>query len=240
MSAFEGFRIHASDALECRVEPFDWRFAHDEAARIDAHWDALRAERPSLFNGLVLLSQGWRFEDGVLRTLHFETGFKNFIAWRDFGFPDPNVRNSFAMAALRGADGAWLVGEMAGHTSTAGQIYFPAGTPDPNDVCGGAVDLGASALRELEEETGLTVEDVDVSAGWSVIEAGPRLGCMKVMQARVGADELAARINEWLDTQDQPELARMHVVRERAGIDPARMPAFMCAWLEAQFTRQPG
>jgi hypothetical protein len=36
------------------------------------------------------------------------------------------------MAALRGADGAFLLGEMAPHTTNGGQIYFLAGTPDPS------------------------------------------------------------------------------------------------------------
>jgi hypothetical protein len=45
------------------------------------------------------------------------------------------------MAALRGADGAFLLGEMAPHTTNGGQIYFLAGTPDPSDVFDGKVDL---------------------------------------------------------------------------------------------------
>ena len=37
------------------------------------------------------------------------------------------IDNCFSMAALRSDDGAFLLGEMAHHTYSAGQIYFPAG-----------------------------------------------------------------------------------------------------------------
>ena len=95
---------------------------------------------------------------------YLETDFASFIAWRDWGFPDKTMRNCFPMAALRSSDGAFLLGVMGAHTATAGQVYFPAGTPDPNDVVGERVDLEAGVMRELPEETGLGPADVDGAA----------------------------------------------------------------------------
>src|SRR5204862_5074520 len=71
----------------------------------------------------------------------------------------PILRNCFPMAALRSSDGAFLLGVMGAHTATAGQIYFAAGTPDPNDIVGDTVDLEGAVMRELTEETGLGLAD---------------------------------------------------------------------------------
>ena len=100
------------------------------------------ASQPRLYNGRVLLLGRHAIEtraDGERRCSgeYFETDFAAFLAWRDFGFPDPTVVNAFSMAALVGADGAFLLGEMAAHTANAGATYFPAGTPDPSDVFDG-------------------------------------------------------------------------------------------------------
>jgi 8-oxo-dGTP pyrophosphatase MutT (NUDIX family) len=67
---------------------------------------------------------------------------------------------------------AW---QMAPHTVNGGQIYFPAGTPDPSDVVGGKVDLDASARRELFEETGVRAEETVVASTWTVVFAGSRI-----------------------------------------------------------------
>ena len=86
---------------------------------------------------------------------YFETDFASFLAWRDWGFPDKGVFNGFGMGALLSQDGAFALGEMGQHTANAGRIYFPAGTPDLDDVRGEALDIEGSVAREVEEETGL-------------------------------------------------------------------------------------
>ena len=228
--------IESVDALDCTLEAFDWPFAREKADEIALHWRGLVTERPKLFDGRVLLMhRADIIEEGgrrVLRSAHFETRFAAFIAWRDFGFPDPAVRNCFAMAALRGSDGGFVLAEMGAHTANAGKIYFPAGTPDPGDVRGDKVDLAGSVLRELEEETGLAAHEVRLDPGWSLVFAGPRLGCMKLVTLDAPAQMIAREIEARIARQQDAELARMHVVRTRADIPVGRAPDFVVAWLE--------
>ncbi len=115
----------------------------------------------------------------MFRGAFFETDFRNFLAWRDFGFPDREVFNCFSMAALRSSDGAWLLGEMGQHTAIAGKIYFAAGTPDPSDIFGDHVDLGASVAREMKEETGFSPREAPGVPGWRLVVDGQRIACMQ-------------------------------------------------------------
>ena len=107
---------------------------------------------------------------------YFEVDYADFVAWRAIGNSVEPVFNCFAIAALRGADGVFLLGEMASHTTNGGQIYFPAGTPDPSDVMDGKVHLEASPCRELLEETGVRAEEAIIGVTWTV-EGGPRHSC---------------------------------------------------------------
>jgi 8-oxo-dGTP pyrophosphatase MutT (NUDIX family) len=235
-------RIEAIDALDLSLTQRGWPFAESEAERIAAHWQARIAAKPKLFNGRVLLMGRHAIERGregaTLSGEYFETDFAAFLAWRDFGFPDRSVVNVFSMAALIGSDGGFLVGEMAPHTSNAGAIYFPAGTPDRKDVFAGKVDLTASALRELNEETGVEPHEVAFGPAWTVVYAPPRIACLKIMRLAEPAETAKARIEAFLAKEAEPELSAMQVVRSARDIDRRRTPAFLVDFFNAAFAQR--
>ena len=78
------------------------------------------------------------------------------------------------MAAIRSADGAFLLGVMGDHTANAGKIYFPAGVTDLQSVAGTRVDLESGMLREVAEETGLTRDDLSAEPLWQTVMSGQR------------------------------------------------------------------
>jgi 8-oxo-dGTP pyrophosphatase MutT (NUDIX family) len=219
------------DRLDLRLSGRPWRFAQARGAEIAAHFAELRRANPTLWNGPVLLNDAFAVSGGVARGTYFETDFASFIAWRDWGFPDKGVRNCFAMGALQAEDGAFLLGVMAPHTSNPGWIYFPAGTPDPNDVrADGSIDLDGSVLRELGEETGIAEREVEPAREWTAVFVEPRIAVMKIVRARGNADGLRCRILQHLAQQTQPELCDIHIARGLSDLH-AQMPPWVTAFL---------
>ena len=235
-------RILSIDALDLAFAPRAWPFAEAQAERIAAHWRARVAAKPRLFNGRVLLLGRHAIDADqrgmTLRGEYFETDFAEFLAWRDFGFPDLTVANAFSMAALVSADGAFMLGEMAPHTANGGATYFPAGTADPSDVFDGKVDLAASALRELAEETGITADAIACDSGWTVVYAPPRIACMKLMRLREPAEAVKAQVEAFLAADSDAELSAMRIVRGPADLDRARAPGFILDFLDDAFAQK--
>lgn len=224
-------RVSKIDRLSLKFVPQPWSFAIERRAEIDAHFAGARRERPQLWNGQVLMMHRHRMEAGALVGEFLQTDFASFMTWRDWGFPEAGVVNCFSMGALRANDGAWIMGVMGAHTSAAGKIYFPAGTPDLTDIVDGAVDLAGSVIREVAEETGLGPDDFVEQGGWHCVVDGSRIALMKVLQAHEPAEVLRRRILDHLARDEAPELADARIVRSRCDIDPM-MPRFVTDFLD--------
>jgi len=230
----EPSRLHRVTALDLKVTPWIWPFARDRRAEIDAHLAEQQRAKPKMWNGRVLLARRPRFDGARFSAEYFETDFASFLAWRDWGFPDRNVFNVFGMDALRAADGAFVLGEMAGHTSNAGRIYFPSGTPDLNDIRDGAVDISGSVTRELQEETGLLPGEYETVPHWHCIYTGTALAMIRLLRIGLPGEAVRDRIARNLAAQDQPELSAIHLVRGTHDLTAA-MPRFVADFLQAQF-----
>jgi len=229
----EVIEIAALDAVEIAVEPWTWPFAQARRADINRHFAIKQSERPTLWNGRVLLMHR---ENRILRGASFETDYASFLAWRDWGCPEVGVYNVFAAAALQSADAAFLLGQMAPSTSSAGQWVFPCGTPDPDDINStGRLDLVGNVGRELLEETGLDIGVCQVERGWTLVRAGGFVALMKRVTVSKSAEQLVAKITQHLTNQAQPEFSAVGVVRSLADVDPAT-PQFYVDYLMAEWS----
>ncbi|WP_439496663.1 NUDIX hydrolase [Bosea sp. (in: a-proteobacteria)] len=224
--------IVALERIEAVVEPYDWAFARQNEAAIAAHWAAISAGKPAMFNGRIMLQHRAAIEGGVFRAGYFETDYAAFMTWRDAGHPGATIRNGFAMAALRATDGAFLCGRMGEHTANPGKIYFAAGTPDREDLrADGRLDLAGSVTRELCEETGLSLDEIAVGAGWTAVILPGRIAFMRPVALAWPAAEARALMLSRIARQAEPELSDIVIIRSADDCDGLDMPPFMRRYL---------
>ena len=223
--------FHRVTTFDLNVQPWSWPFATERRAEISAHFAGKQREKPQIWNGRLLVGRNPVFTGNRFSAGYFETDFASFLAWRDWGFPDRDVFNGFGMGALRSNDGAFVLGEMAPHTANAGRIYFPSGTPDLDDISGGAVDISGSVAREVAEETGLTSADYRADPHWDCVVSGSSVAMIRVLHVDAPGEALRARIEANLARQREPELSAIHLVRD-VGDLTAAMPRFVTAFIQ--------
>lgn len=211
-----------------------WAFARDNAEDIATYFAELQVETPQIWNGDVLMARNPRVEGDCFRAVHYRTDYASYLAWRGWGFPDKEVFTVFGMGAVRSADGAFMLGEMGRHTANRGRVYFPAGTPEPDDIADGAFDLAGSVAREVSEEIGLAPPDYAAAPDWTVIFDGQRIAVIRLLQSPLSAEALRDRIAATLARQTDPELAAVHLVRGVADVTAA-MPSFVATYLRRAF-----
>lgn len=202
------------DHVEARLAPVPLIFSAEEQAAIAAHFAARKAANPMLWNGRVLLLGGYRFEGRRMVARYGAADYAALLWLLACERAHPFLRASFAMGALRGADGAFVMIRMAEWTANAGRIYFAAGTPDLSDIApDGSVDLEGSVLRELAEETGIAADELTLAPGWTALHDARRLALLREMRASEDADALAARIRRFGAGERRPEFDEVLVVR---------------------------
>jgi hypothetical protein len=225
------------DRIEFKVEPWSWDFAIAQRSEIDHFFSEMQKQRSHLWNGRVLMLRDCAVRDGVLSGSCFETDYASFMAWRDWDFPDPSVFNVFPCSALRSADGAFLVGEMASSTASAGQISFPCGTPDLDDIVQGCVlDVARNLRRELMEETGLNLDEFNTDPGWTLVRDRGFVALMKRVGSRLAAEALRTCILQNMARDAHPEFVAIRILRGPADLD-SRMYDYLRAYIEYEWQR---
>ena len=157
------FRV---DRLELAFKPKPWAFADERRAEIDAYFAELQREKPALWNGRVLL-------------LHHQVVQRRRVSRRLSGNRLCELSPPGGLGAAAGGRARLLrrggdrrgrrrrscSASWAPHTFNAGADLFSSGTPDPDDIVDGEVDLDFSVRRELKEETGLDAAELAAGAG---------------------------------------------------------------------------
>ncbi|MEP3428803.1 MAG: GNAT family N-acetyltransferase [Roseibium sp.] len=217
--------VHSVSSIDLALSNQPWAFEVSNKAAIAGHFEEAKNRIEHLWNGRTLQLTGYQFVDGVFTGTCADSSFAAYLAWRDWGAPDPTAFNLFGSAILRTNDGALLYGVMSEKTATGGLIYPPGGNLDPTDLTpDGKVDVEGAIYRELEEETGLTREDV-IIGDLLVAFDGPRISVARVFDVDSPANDLGRRIIEHSMASEEQELADIRIIRTRQDLDdPAIVP----------------
>ena len=205
-----------------------------EREAIAEAWARGLAEKPKMFDGRVLLGETAEVRDGVLEVAFRETGFSFMIWRRELPAAERPLINVFGAAAVVSSDGAVLLGRMGDHTANAGRVYFPAGTPDLDDLVGETVDVEGSIARELDEETGLTEADACPSERRFAVFHGPLVAYVRVYLSGLDAEALAAKARAYIAADPEAELSDV-VFKPRGDPLGPEIPPYVRAAIETIF-----
>jgi 8-oxo-dGTP pyrophosphatase MutT (NUDIX family) len=222
----------AARCLDIRLSLDPLRFSVREEAAIATTFAAAKSRNPALFDGPILLFSPPRLAGTRLTATAYRTRYSSLttlIAHPDKG---RDAYNLFGAAAIVGSDGGVLLGRMGPRTAGPGELKFPGGTPDEEDVTAdGGVDIIGSIVREMAEETGLSASEAVLDETLILVDDHPFYAVVGVLRFPETADRLAERVRAFLAADPDPELAGIEVVRDPAALDPAVVPAYTRAAL---------
>lgn len=222
--------------LDITLSPDPLAFSLREEARIAATFAAAKAGNPALFDGPILLFSRPQLDGTRLSATAFRTRYSSLTTLIAHPATGRDAYNLFGAAAIVGSDGGVVLGRMGPRTAGAGEVKFPGGTPDEDDLTAdGRVDILGSIAREMEEETGLKAAEARLDQDLILVDDHPYFAVVGVLRFPQTAEQLAERVRAFLAADPDPELAGVEVVRPGASLDPAIVPAYTRAALARLF-----
>ena len=218
------YELKSVSSVDLTLTEAPWPFAQKHSAEIECHWASCIEQNPKLFNGNILLMVSGGLVDGDFTAELVEVDYASFLTWRDWGWSDKSVHDCYGSAMVVSSDGAIILGRMGVHTLNAGLLYPPGGSLTCEDRFeNGKVDLPGSIARELEEETGLLASNAE-SGGFYMAASDQRIAIGQILRFPETATQLVEKIERFLASETEPELAGIVALRDPAGIDPSIMP----------------
>ncbi|MBX4900578.1 NUDIX hydrolase [Rhizobium bangladeshense] len=198
--------------VDLSVLPGTHPFVVAEETGIRENWVRETTANPALFDGrLIFLERLSLGEEGISGE-GYVTPFSAFMYWRR----QPQRQGGlhiFAYPVLESSDGALVAIRMGAHTANPGQVYFAAGSLEPEDIVDGRCDIEANMRREVLEETGLDLSDSVAGQGLFASHARRTVTLLRLFRFDLTADEIVERIEAHMLVAEDKEIAGAVAIR---------------------------
>lgn len=211
------------DAVDVRLDDGPHPFESANLAAIEQNWRRETEANPALFDGEVVLLSALAYSGRRLTGRCHAIRYATFQHWRQHRETAP-AEHAFAHAMLVSRDGALLAVRMGGHTANAGRVYFAAGSFEPVDFPDGRVDLHANMVREVGEETGLSIDAVPREDLFHFISIPNGTVIFRRYFVDAAAVDIADAIRLHVASETDPEIDGPVVIRGRDSLTDGLAP----------------
>jgi 8-oxo-dGTP pyrophosphatase MutT (NUDIX family) len=199
-------------SADIRVIEGSHPFCLSDADEIATNWQREVAANPALFDGEMIFHRTLRLVDGRIEGEAHVVPYSAFLWWRR-KTDRRGGSHLFCYPVLVSADGALVAITMGEHTANPGQVYFAAGSLEPQDVVDGRCDMEANMQREVLEETGFDLSACASERHFHVVRLNHTVALCRLYHFDIDADEMAARIEKHMTVAEDKEIAGAAVIR---------------------------
>ncbi len=198
--------------VDLRVLAGDHPFYSAEREAIAENWLKETAANPHLFDGRMIFQKRLALTDKGLCGEGHVIPFSTFMWWRR----QPERRGGihlFAYPVIETSDGALVAIRMGPHTANPGQVYFAAGSLEPEDMADGRCDIEHNMRREVLEETGLDLRDARAGDGYFATHNRRTVTLLRMFRFDLTADAMVEKIHAHMLVAEDKEIAGPVVIR---------------------------
>ncbi|MGO4480926.1 NUDIX hydrolase [Rhizobium pisi] len=213
---FAGWPLEATvfpiAGVDLKVMPGTHPFVAAEEAAIRENWVKETAANPALFDGRLVFQRRLTFGEDGISGEGYVVPFSAFMWWRRQPERQGGI-HIFAYPVLESSDGALVAIRMGAHTANPGQVYFAAGSLEPEDIVDNNCDIEANMRREVHEETGLDLAQSVAGQGLYATHARRTVTLIRLFRFDMTADEMVKRIEAHMLVAEDKEIAGAVAIR---------------------------
>nr|WP_272211454.1 hypothetical protein [Marinicella sp. W31]MDC2877342.1 hypothetical protein [Marinicella sp. W31] len=174
-------------------------------AQVEANWVQEKAANPHLFNGRLVTLNRVSLCDGAVRATGQIVPYAYHLWWRRQKAKPPTF-HSFCMPVIQSADDAVIAIRMSNITANAGKVYCASGSLEEDDIVDGRIDLDANMAREVAEETGLTLGDMEAGPDYYCARYDQIVMFYRFFRSELDADALMAKVHQHISQDTEKEI----------------------------------